>query len=316
MIGEKIVGRHVVVGAGQVGGRVAELLADAGHEVVVVTRSGSGPRRAGVTLIAADAGDAPTMRRVCEGADVLYNCANPKYHRWVRDWPPIAAALLSAAESAGAVLVILSNVYGYGPVDGPMTEDLPLASTGTKGRVRARMWEDALAAHRSGRVRVVEVRGSDFFGPRSADLSFLGGRFIGPLLAGRPATVLSDPDIVHSWTYLPDVARTLVAVAENEGAWGRAWHVPTGPAVSAREWAERLCRLAGAPAPRIRRLPGWMLAAAGLVVPLVRELKETRYQFDRPFILDSSASEAALGLSPTPLDEALKETVAWWRDRQ
>ncbi|GIH71144.1 NAD-dependent epimerase/dehydratase family protein [Sphaerimonospora thailandensis] len=308
-------GKHVIVGAGQVGGQVAELLAESGHEVVVVTRSGSGPRGAGVTLVAADAGDAATMRRITEGAGALYNCANPRYHQWVRDWPPIAASLLSAAEASGAVLVTLGNLYGYGPVEGPMTEDLPLASTGVKGRVRARMWEDMLAAHRAGRVRVTEVRGSDYFGPHASDQSYFGGRLLAPLLSGKSATVPWNPDIPHSWTYLPDVARALVAAAAEERAWGRAWHVPTGPAMTMRQMAERLCLLAGASTPRLRRIPGWMLAAAGLAVPFIRELLELRYQFDRPFVLDSSASEAALGLSPTPLDEALKETISWWRNQ-
>ncbi|MEZ0072157.1 NAD-dependent epimerase/dehydratase family protein [Planotetraspora sp. GP83] len=308
-------GKHVIVGAGQVGGSVAELLADQGHEVVVVTRSGSGPVRPGIRLVAAQAGDAATMRQLTEGADALYNCANPAYHRWPTDWPPIASALLETAESTGAALVILGNLYGYGPVDGPMTEDLPLASTGTKGRVRAAMWEQALTAHQAGRARVVEVRGSDYFGPRASDQSYLGERFVPPLLAGKPATVLSDPDIPHSWTYLPDVAQALVAVAGNERAWGRAWHVPTSPAVTIRTVAERLGALAGAPAPRLRRIPWPVLKAAGLAVPFIRELRETRYQFDRPFVLDSSASEAALGLTPTPLDDALKAVIAEWRTR-
>ncbi|MCT9933004.1 NAD-dependent epimerase/dehydratase family protein [Planotetraspora sp. A-T 1434] len=308
-------GKHVIVGAGQVGGQVAELLADQGHEVVVVTRSGSGPVRPGISLVAAQAGDAATMRRLTEEADALYNCANPAYHRWPVDWPPIANALLEAAEATGAGLVILGNLYGYGPVDGPMTEDLPLASTGTKGRVRAAMWEQALAAQQAGRVRATEVRGSDYYGPQASDQSYLGERFVPPLLAGKPAMVLSDPDVPHSWTYLPDVARALVAVAGNERAWGRAWHVPTSPAVTIRTIAERLCALAGAPAPRLRRIPWPLIQAAGLVAPFIRELKETRYQFDRPFVLDSSASEAALGLTPTPLDEALKAVIAQWRTR-
>ncbi|GAA0356278.1 NAD-dependent epimerase/dehydratase family protein [Microbispora corallina] len=308
-------GKHVVVGAGQVGGQVAGLLADQGHQAVVVTRSGSGPRRPEVALVTADAADPEAMRPVTEGADALYNCANPRYHRWPRDWPPVAASLLAAAEASGAVLTTLGNLYAYGPVDGPMTEDLPLASSGVKGRVRARMWEQALAAHEAGRVRVTEVRGSDYFGPQASDQAYLGSRFVPPLLAGRPATVLSDPDIPHSWTYLPDVARALVAAAAAEPAWGRAWHVPTSPAVSIRHVAERVCALAGAPAPRLRRVPGWALKAAGLAVPMLREMGETRYQFDRPYVLDSTASQAVLGLAPTPLDAALEATVRWWRER-
>ncbi len=308
-------GRHVIVGSGQVGGGLAETLAERGHEVTLVTRSGSGPERPGISRVAADAADAAVMRRLTEGADALYNCANPRYHRWPLDWPPIAASLLAAAESSGAVLVTLGNLYGYGPVDGPMTEDLPLAATGTKGMVRARMWEEMRAAHEAGRVRVTEVRGSDYYGPRSSDQSYVGPRLLEPLLAGKPGTVLSDPDIPHSWTYLPDVVRALAAAAGEERAWGRPWHVPTAPPFTMRQYAEMVCEAAGAPAPRLRRLPSWTLKAGGLVSPFLRELGETRYQFDRPYVLDSSASQAVLGFGPTPVEDGVKETVAWWRGR-
>src|SRR6516225_2568439 len=160
---------HLVIGAGVIGGRVAQLLAERGERVSVVSRSGAGP--ANVTRVAADARDAEAMTRLAEGAGVIYNCVNPPYHRWPTDWPPIAASVLSAAESSGAVLVTLSNLYGYGPRAGgydpahPMTEQTPLAATGPKGRVRARVWQDALAAHRAGRVRATEVRAADFVGP-------------------------------------------------------------------------------------------------------------------------------------------------------
>jgi nucleoside-diphosphate-sugar epimerase len=310
-----IMGKHVIVGAGQVGGHVATSLAEQGHEVVVVTRSGSGPKHPRISPVAGHAADSAAMRRLAEGADALYNCMNPKYHKWVRDWPPVATALLEAAEAAGAVLATLGNLYAYGPVDGPMTEDLPLASTGAKGRVRGEMWAQALAAHQAGRVRVTEVRGSDYFGPRSSDQSYLGGRFLGPVLNGKPAMVLSDPDIPHSWTYIPDVARALVAAAAEEKAWGGAWHVPTNPPLTLREIAENLAALGGAPAPRLRRIPEWVLKTAGLAVPFLKEMGETRYQFDRPFVLDSSASQAVLHLAPTPMEDALKATIAWWREQ-
>jgi nucleoside-diphosphate-sugar epimerase len=152
---------HVIVGNGPVGSATAALLADAGHTVRVITRSGkpanADPR---IDYRALDATDTDRLARAAHGAAALYNCANPQYHRWPIDWPPIAAALLAAAQRTGAVLVTASNLYGYGPVGGPLTEDLPLASTGTKGMVRAAMWRDALAAHAAGRVRATEVRAS------------------------------------------------------------------------------------------------------------------------------------------------------------
>ncbi|GII60335.1 NAD-dependent epimerase [Sphaerisporangium krabiense] len=306
-------GKHVVVGAGQVGARLVELLAGEGHEVVIVTRSGAGPELPGVTRVAADAGDAGRLTEVARKADALYNCANPRYHRWPQDWPPIAAALLQAAETSGAVLVTLSNLYGYGPVDRPMTEDMPLASTGAKGRVRARMWADALAAHRAGRLRATEVRGSDYFGPETTGQSFFGDRFLGPVLAGRTVRIPADPGQPHSMTYLPDVARALATAGSDERAWGRAWHVPTSPALTIQEVADRAAAIAGVAAPRVKPIPHWVMRAGGLFSPLLRELEETRHQFVRPFVVDSTAFETTFGVRPTPLDEALVRTITWMR---
>lgn len=308
-------GKHVIVGAGQVGAHLAERLTERGHDVIVVTRSGSGP--AGVERIAADVTDRVRLAEIAKGADALYNCANPRYHRWTQDWPPMAASFLGAAEDTGAVLVTLSCLYGYGPVDVPMTEDLPLATTGTKGRVRVRMWKDALAAHQAGRVRVTELRGSDYYGPGSSDQAYIGEtRFVKPLLAGKRVPYLSDPSIPHAWTYLPDVAEALAIAGTDERAWGRPWHVPTGAPVSTRDVAERLCKIAEAPAPRVFEVPRPVFNAIGLFSPMIKEMRETRYQFGKPYILDSSAFESTFGMAPTSMDDALRRIVAAHRESE
>lgn len=300
--------KHVIVGAGQVGRQLARLLAEQGHEVVVVSRSGSGPD--GVTKVAADASDRARLIALTAGAEAVYNCANPPYHRWTQEWPPLAAALLAAAETSGAVLVTTGNLYPYGPVDRPMTEDLPLAGTGVKARVRATMWTDMLAAHQAGRIRMTELRGSDYYGPGTSDQAHLGSvRFVGPLLAGKRVSFLGNLDLPHSWTYVPDVVRALAIAAVDERAWGRPWHVPTAPATSARFVAETLTNLAGLPAPRLVRVPAVVANAGAVVSPMFRELRELRYQFDRPYLLDSSAFETTFGVRPTPLADALVETL-------
>ena len=304
-------GKHIIVGAGQIGRLLAERLVADGHEVTVVSRSGSGPD--GVTKVAASAADEARLTQVTQGADVLYNCANPRYHRWTQDWPPMAGAMLGAAQTTGAALTILGNLYPYGQVDGPMTEDLPLAGPGVKAQVRARMWADALAAHQAGRVRVTELRASDYYGPGVRDQGHVGERFFPPLLAGKPATYLHDPGVVRSWTYVHDVAAALVTAGSDERAFGRAWHVPTAAPFSARELADQAAAVAGTSPARIRRLPYWAQGVLGVAVPMMRELKETRYQFSRPFILDSSDFQATFGRRPTPVDEAVAATVSWWQ---
>lgn len=305
---------HVIVGAGAVGSATARLLVDTGHDVRMVTRSGSGPE--GVERVAADATDPDRLTQLTRGAAAIYNCANPPYDRWLTDWPPLAAALLNAAERSGAVLVTMGNLYGYGPVDGPITEAHPLAATGEKGRVRNRMWADALAAHEAGRARVTEARASDFYGPGPVDTSHLGVYFTPRLLAEkRPWVMQGALEAPHAWTFVPDVARTLVTLATDDRAWGRAWHVPTAPAVALRDVATRMAAIAGVPDRGVQVLPRWALRAAGLAVPLLRELGEVRYQFAAPFLLDSTAAQQGFGLTPTPFEDGLRAHVAFWQER-
>ena len=179
--------RHLVLGAGSVGTAVAELLAADGAEVVVLTRSGAGPDRPGVDRIRGDAGDAAAVTAAARGAAVIYNCVNPPYDRWVQAWPPIAAALLAAAESSGAVLAVAANLYPYGPVTEPMREGQPDRPAGPKARVRAEMTAQMLARHQAGRIRAVEVRASDYIG--AGDQSVLD-RVLARALAGRPVRVI------------------------------------------------------------------------------------------------------------------------------
>ncbi|MFJ7907348.1 NAD-dependent epimerase/dehydratase family protein [Kitasatospora sp. NPDC096204] len=308
---------HLVVGHGPAGAATARLLAEQGHEVRVVTRTGApaGPAVPGVEHLALDASDPVRLAKAARGAVAVHGCAAPPLPRWTRLWPALADSLCAAAEESGAVLVMLGNLYGYGPVAGPMTEDLPLAATGPKGRVRAAAWERARALHEAGRIRAVEVRASDFFGPGVTDGGHLGARVMPNLLKGRPLGVVGDPDAVHSWTYLPDVARAMVELAGEERAWGRAWHVPTVPALPVRAMVDRLAAEAGVGRVAVRRLPAAVLAVAGLFSPLLRELWEVRYQFDRSFVVDCSAYEAAFAVRATPLEEQVRATVAWWRER-
>ncbi|MDE1673657.1 NAD-dependent epimerase/dehydratase family protein [Nocardia gipuzkoensis] len=298
---------YVVIGAGPVGSATAELLAARGAQVRVITRRGLGPDHPSVERVAADATDAAALTRQCTGADVVFQCAQPPYHRWATDFPPLAAATLQAAEATGAALLSVGNLYGYGQVDGPISERHPLRPNSVKGRVRAELWAEALAAHQAGRVRVAEVRGSDYLGAGAKSAFTMVA--LPAVLSGRRALLPADPDAAHSWTDVTDTARTLVAVADDEDAWGRAWHTPTAPPVSVRELAGLAATVADAPPARVSRMPAAMLWAAGIFDPNAREMREMRYQFDRPFVLDSSAATAAFGIEPTPTVESLRATI-------
>lgn len=298
---------HLVVGAGPAGRHVAALLLARGDRVTLATRSGRRTDLPGAEHLALDASDADALTRAARGAATLVNAANPgAYTQWERVWPPLAAALLTAAERTGAVYAVVGNLYPLGPVDGPMREDLPDAATDHKGVLRARLWADALAAHRAGRVRAVEVRGSDYVGGGQGHVS----RVLPAALRGRPVRMVGAVDQPHTFTDVLDVARTLVAAVDDPGAHGRAWHVPSAPARTQAQALADVLAAAGRPPVPVRALGARTLRTLGLVAPELREVGQMAYQFTRPYVLDDTAARARFGLDHTPWEETCRRTAA------
>lgn len=296
---------HVVVGAGPTGGAIARDLIAKGEDVRVITRRGSGP--AGADRVAADIAAPGVLRSHTAGAHVIYNAVNPPYHRWTQDWPPLAGAFLDAAADSGAVLAMIDNLYAYGPVDVPMSPRLPDAATTVKGRVRARMWADLLAAQAAGRVQaVVAVRGSDYLGEGPSMLSILA---LDQIRKGTTAFVPADLDARHAFTNPGDAGRLLVKAASDPRGWNRYWLVPSEPAITFRALARRAAELLGVRPPKLRVMPDLVLRAAGLFSPMIREVVEMNYQFRRPFEIDASDTVAVFGDDHTPLDESLRQNL-------
>ncbi len=303
---------HVVLGAGPTGTATALRLAESGDDVRVVTRRGAGPDHDRIELVAADA--TRHLTELAEGAATIVNCAMPPYHRWPEETPALSDALLTAAEKTGAAYLNLSNNYGYGPVDGPQTPDLPMRPTSIKGRVRARMYLDGLAAHEAGRLRFAEVRPGDYLGVGAVAMFNL---MIAPqVLAGREVVFPADPDVAHSWTYTGDVAATLVAVATSDRSWGRAWHTPQTSDLPIRDMAARYAAAAGVPVPPTREMTPLELHAHAAVDPVMAEMTEMQYLYLRESVLDWSDTATAFDLEPTPLDDVLHELLRGRRPDQ
>ncbi|MCP2203363.1 Nucleoside-diphosphate-sugar epimerase [Lentzea flava] len=296
----------MIIGRGATATAAALLLAESGDQVRMVSRTGGGPEHPQITRIALDAGDATALTEVATGATTIINAAMPAYHTWPQTVPPLFGAILSAAERVGATYVMLGNLYGYGPVDGPLTEDHPLAATGPKGEVRARMWLEAKAAHDAGRVRAAEVRAGQFIGPDA--FSIFNAMVVPKVLAGLPALVPAALDTPHSFTSIDDAARALTTVAHDDRALGQAWHAPVVTS-SVRAMATRLAELAEAPTPRLMEMTDRELTLLGATAPLWDELWETHHMSHRPFIVDASRIESAFGLTATPLDDVLTATL-------
>jgi nucleoside-diphosphate-sugar epimerase len=305
---------HVVLGTGPLGLAVARYLVTRGEHVRAVNRNGRADLPGSVDILAADVTDVAGAKRACDGATVIYHCANPPYARWRELHPPLMDSIIEGAISAGSTLVFGDNLYAYGPVDGPLTEDLPHRATGPNGRTRARIAETLLRAHEAGQVRATIGRGSDFFGPQ-ARLSTVGDRVFVRAIAGRPAQVLGNPDVPHSVTYLDDFGRALVTLGEREEALGQIWHVPSAEAVTMRRFVEIVFEAAGHQ-PRLRAAPRWGLALAALFNPTLRAVREQLYQSERSWVVDSSKFERAFGWKASPLPDAVRATVEWFRENR
>ena len=298
--------KYVVVGTGAIGTLVADQLAAAGHSVIAISRHASPSKSPMVEHVAGDASDAKFLARQAVDAAAIFNCVNPPYHRWPQEWPPIAAALLHAAEETGAVLTTLSNLYAYGVPTGPLTPETPLRAIYAKGQVRGQMWLDAKAAHDANKIRATEVRASDFIGPTGFSAI---NRLVPDIVEGKRVQLLGNPDAPHSWSYTVDVAKTLIAAAQNKTAWGRAWHAPTNPPRTQRQAVEELAKAAGVAPVKASAVPNTLLRFLGLFNPQMREVLITMYQFEQPFIIDDTATRRELGLAPTQWEEVLQATV-------
>jgi nucleoside-diphosphate-sugar epimerase len=304
---------HVVFGAtGGIGGALVAELLRRGKAVRAVSRRGDAPD--GAQGAAADAADPAEAAVAARGAAVVHHCVNPGYTRWPELLPPISRSILGAAESSGAKLVFADNLYVYGPVDGPLREDLPTAATGPKGRTRVEVSAQMLAAHAEGRARVTIGRASDYYGP-GGRTSTSGDPVFGRVVAGKRPRWIGKLDVPHTFHYLADIARGLVTLAERPEADGQVWHLPAAAPLTAQEFFDLVFEAAGRPTPARAQIAGpALLAVAGTFSPTLRELRETAYQFRRPFVIDSSKFEAAFGrLETTPHPQAVERTVEWFR---
>ena len=269
---------HVVFGAGSLGYAVAAASLANGHQVRIASRSGRADAPPGATVAKADATDPKAVQAACEGASALIFCAAPPYTDWLTQYPAMQRGVVDGAAAAGARLVTAENVYVYGRTDAPMTEDTPWNPNSKKGELRARLNQELLDAHRAGKVQVALGRAPDYYGPRATLTTVYGDQVFGRAIQGKAANVFGDIEALHTFAYVDDFARGLVALAETPAAAGQVWHVPCAPPLTQRAMLEHVYAAAGGPM-NARAMPGFMLTVLGWFMPIMRELGEMDYQW-------------------------------------
>ena len=303
-----------IFGTGPLGLAVARRLVSVGKQVRMVNRSGKAGAPEGAEVVGADATDAVASRRACEGAEVVYHCATGAYGRWAEFLPPLMNGIIEGAAAAKAKLVYGDNLYAYGPVDGPLREDLPYRPTGPNTRARAEVATTLMDAHAAGKVRATIGRASDFYGPHAGQ-SKAGDIIFGRALAGKPAQLVGDPDEPHTYTFIDDFAAGLVTLGQREEALGHVWHIPSAETITTRRFVDMVFAQLGRPA-RMRPTPRVAISLLALFSPSMAAVKETMYQSEDPWVVDDSKFVRAFGARTTPHEKAIEQTLAWFRSNQ
>jgi nucleoside-diphosphate-sugar epimerase len=304
---------HVVFGTGAIGRAIMEELVKRGESVRMVNRSGRlDEAPAGIEVIASDLYNPASVREATRDAKVVYHASQPRYYEWPEKFPPLQKSIIEGLTGSDAKLVIVENLYLYGEVQGPITEDLPYNAHTRKGKVRAELSNAALDAHRAGKVRVAIGRASDYFGPWGVN-SAMGGIVFYNLLKGKPAQIAGSATKPHTFTYTLDFGKALVILGERDDADSQAWHVPNDiPRITQGEMIQMIADEMGGKA-RIQAAGKFMMSLIGLFVPEVKESVEMMYEFEQPFVVDSSKFEKTFGMKATPMREAINDTVAWYK---
>jgi nucleoside-diphosphate-sugar epimerase len=294
---------HILLGAG---GAIADVLSREllARQQTVKLVARRGPVRA-------DLLDRESVQHVVEDGSTVHLLAGLPYDLrvWREQWPRIMHNVLEACAAHGARLIFFDNVYMYGRVQGPMTEETPVRPSSRKGEVRAAIAAELLEAAKRGRVRACIARAADFYGPGVANgipnqLVFI------PLSNGKTAQWLVNADVPHSFTYTPDCGRALPLLAAADDVWGEVWHMPTAPSPpTGRQFVELAASALGVP-PHLRVLRPWMLRMAGVFNRTIGEIGEMLYQYEAPYLFDSSKFERRFEFTPAPYAEGIAATAS------
>jgi nucleoside-diphosphate-sugar epimerase len=304
---------HIVLGTGPLGRATATALGKKGKDVVLVNRSGHlDVRPDGAMVIAGDLGDPRSLIPSLPDAAAIYFCAQPPYHKWPDAFPALQTGAVRIAKALSAKLIVAENLYGYGAVERPMAESLPLRPNTRKGQVRAAMHESLMQFHRNGDLQVAVARSSDFFGP-FVEGSAAGARAMTAIVSGKAVEYTGDLDAAHSYSFIEDFGTAMAILGTDDRSLGQVWHVPNAPTVSSRTFFETAFGIAGKE-PKFRKLGIVEMKLLGLFIPPLREMIEMIYEFDKPFIVDDSKFKSVFGDIATPLRDALTRTIHWTRN--
>ncbi|MFM9950975.1 MAG: NAD-dependent epimerase/dehydratase family protein [Saprospiraceae bacterium] len=304
---------QTILGSGGVIGiELAKALKDYTNEIRLVSRK---PEKVNPTdeLMAADLLNPADVERAVSGSSIVYVTVGFPYNIkvWQESWPKFIAYVIDACKKHHCKLVFFDNIYMYDPgyLDG-MTEETPTNPPSKKGKVRAEISDMIMKEVKNGSLTALIARSADFYGPQIKNTSMLTETVFKPFGQGKKANWLGSVNYKHSYTYTPDAGKATALLGNTEDAYNQIWHLPTaGNPFTGKEWIEAIAKEMGVQ-PKYQAASKFIVRIIGLFVPVMKEMPEMMYQYDRDYVFNSDKFEKRFDFKPTPYLEGIKSVVA------
>lgn len=303
--------KQTILGAnGTIGKVLAKELTSYTKEIRLVSRN---PKKVNDTdeLFPADLSNPDMVEKAIEGSAVVYLVVGFDYKLkvWQESWPKLMKASIAACAKHGAKLVFFDNVYLYDiAAIGHMTEDSPINPPSKKGMVRKEIAGMLMDAVKEGKIQALIARAPDFYGPDN-DKSFIIETVYKNLKNGKKPNWFIDATKKHSFIYTPDAAKATALLGNTPDAYNQVWHLPTDKnTLTGIEWIE-LFNKEMKTSKKAMVISMFLLRTLGLFMPLMREMPEMMYQYDRDYFFDSSKFEKRFHFTPTTNEQGVRSIV-------
>lgn len=305
-------GKHTILGSGgPIGIELAKALTKYTTDIRLVARN---PKKInpGDELVKADVLDDQQLDKAVAGSSVVYITVGFPYEIkvWQQSWPKFIKSAIEACKKHECKMVFFDNIYMYDPAYlSNMTEETPLNPPSKKGKVRAAVVNLIMAEVKAGKLNALVARSADFYGPQIAQTSMLNETVVKPLSTGKKANWLGSTKFKHSFTFTPDAGAATALLGNTDDAFNQIWHLPTAPnPLTGQQWVELIAKNLGVK-PGIQGASKVVVWIMGLFMPIMKEIYEMMYQYDRDYVFNSSKFEKRFGIEATPYEEGVKQMI-------
>lgn len=299
---------HTILGAG---GPVANALTRELEKVNQITRLVSRkPIRTtspNTTWQKADLLNYDELLAASKGSEVIYLTAGLVYDKkvWQQQWPVIMQNYINLGKETGARLIFFDNIYSYGLVNGPMTEETPYKPSSAKGHIRAKIANQLMDEVKAGNIRASIARGADFYGTDNQN-SFLDIMLLDKYAKKQSAQWIGDPKKLHNFSFIPDMGKGMFLLGQDPASDNQIWHMPTAKPITGKQFIELAAKIYGVK-PKYMTINKFLLWVYGLFVKLIMGVVEMYYQYDHDYNFNSDKFEKAFNFKPTSYEEGIKQ---------